>query len=251
MIKAIIVDDENASLEILSSLLSAFDKEIELCAACGNIDDAVQAIRQHEPEVLLLDIELGEGLSFEILECFPGVQFHVIFITAYDRYVLKAIKYHAFDYLFKPVIRTEFNAAIAKVMEDIKRKRPYPDVTALITELKGTNNSRIAVPNKNGLSYYFARDIIYIEADGSYSVMHLLGEKEVTITRKIKDFEKTMITMGFIRVHKSFLVNIEHIIELHRDDSGYVLMSNKAKIPISPKDKELIIQKIKLASHMV
>ncbi len=251
MIKTIIVDDEIASLEVLGSYIAAYEKEIRLCASCRTLEEAVEAIRRYEPDILLLDIELGSSLSFEILEHFPGMRSHVIFITAYDRYVLKAIKYHAFDYLFKPVIRAEFNAAIQKVMEDIRRLKPVPDITALITELNGKNSCRIAVPNKNGLSYYQTRDIIYIEADGSYSVMHLSESKAVTITRKIKDFEETLATKGFIRVHKSYLVNIEHISELHRNDSGYLLMDNQAKIPISPKDKEAIIQKIKMASHLI
>lgn len=251
MIKAIIVDDEIASLEMLGSYIAAYDKDIELCASCMNIEEAVQAIRQYEPDILLLDIELGGGLSFEILEHFPEMRFHVVFITAYDRYVLKAIKYHAFDYLFKPVIRSEFNATIGKMMENIRRLKPFPDVSALIAELKGANSCRIAVPNRNGLSYYEAGDILYVEADGSYSVMHLAGSKTVTVTRKIKDFEETLATKGFIRVHKSFLVNISHISELHRDDSGYLLMANQARIPISPKDKEAIIQRIKKVSHLI
>ena len=251
MIKAIIVDDEIASLEILSSYIGAFNKDIQLCCVCQNIEQAVSAINDFKPELLLLDIELGEGMSFEILEHFPDLRAHILFITAYDRYVLKALKYHAFDYLFKPINRIEFNEAIKKVLENIRKMHPISDFNALITELKSTNNFRIAVPNKSGLSYYNTGEIVYIEADGSYSIMHLKENKSVMVTRKIKDFEETLSTKGFIRVHKSFLVNIDCIIELHRNDSGYLLMSNKAKVPISPKDKEFIIQKIKMASHLI
>ncbi|HEY1045890.1 MAG TPA: LytTR family DNA-binding domain-containing protein [Bacteroidia bacterium] len=251
MIKAIIVDDETASLEMLSGFIGAFDKEIKLCSVCQNIDQALKSIREYEPELLLLDIELGEGLSFEILEHFPELRAHILFITAYDRYVLKALKYHAFDYLFKPINRIEFNTAIKKVLDNIRKMQPLSDINALISELKGVNKFRIAVPNKSGLSYYNTDEIVYIEADGSYSIMHLKDQRSIVITRKIKDFEETLSPKGFIRVHKSYLVNIDCIIELHRNDSGYLLMSDQAKIPISPKDKESIIQKIKMASHLI
>jgi two-component system LytT family response regulator len=251
MIKTIIVDDETASLELLSSYISAFRQDLILCKTCSTIPDAADAIRQYQPDLLLLDIELGDGVSFEILEQFPELKAHVIFITAYDRYVLKAIKFHAFDYLFKPVIQKEFDETIRKVITDIHLKRPSPDTVSLIAYLKGNISNKIAVPNRNGLSYFHTEDIIYIEADGSYSIMHFRQANTVTITRKIKDFEESLIHNGFIRVHKSFMVNIRHISELHRDDSGYLIMTNGSRIPLSPKDKELIISKIKMASHII
>jgi two-component system LytT family response regulator len=251
MIKTIIVDDEPASLEILRNYISAFENDIVLCASCSNMQDAIQAVNQYKPDILLLDIELGDGLSFEILERYPDLKAHIIFITAYDQYVLKAIKFHAFDYLFKPVIQAEFESTIRKALNNIRSMKPLPDTTALIAHLKGSISSKIAVPNKNGLSYYHKGDIVYVEADGSYSIMHMINTKTITITRKIKDFEESLVDNGFIRVHKSFLVNIQHISELHRDDSGYLVMEGGARIPISPKDKELIIQKIKTASHII
>jgi two-component system LytT family response regulator len=251
MIKTIIVDDEPASLEILRNYISAFKDDITLCASCSTMHEAIQAIQHYKPDLLLLDIELGDGLSFEILEKYPDLKAHIIFITAYDQYILKAIKFHAFDYLFKPVIQAEFEETIQKALKNIRSMKPLPDTMALLAHLKDNISNKIAVPNKNGLSYYLKGDIVYIEADGSYSIMHMTNRKAITITRKIKDFEESLGHSGFIRVHKSYLVNIRHISELHRDDSGYLVMEDDARIPISPKDKEAIIQKIKTASHII
>src|SRR4051812_93477 len=119
MVKAILVDDEVASLEMLRSELAFFADEIDVCASCAGIEEATRKIGLYKPEILLLDIELEEGLSFEILEQFPDLPVHIIFITAYDHYALKAIKYHAFDYLVKPVVTEELHAILRKIVKDI------------------------------------------------------------------------------------------------------------------------------------
>lgn len=115
----------------------------------------------------------------------------------------------------------------------------------LFDSMRGGFSRKIAVPGRSGLIYYNPDDIVYIEADGSYAIMHLSTLKPVTVSRKVKDFESSLADKGFLRVHKSYLANINHIAELHRDDSGYLIMSNQARIPISPKDKEQVIESIK------
>ena len=251
MIKAIIIDDEPASLELLGAYIVQFKADVTVCAKCSSMQEGIAAIAKHDPQILLLDIKLGDGLGFEILEKFPGLQAHVVFITAYDQYVLKAIKVHAFDYLLKPVVKSEFEKTIQSVISNIKNTKPIPDTASFISSLKDKLGHKIAVPSRNGLIYYRTTDILYIKADGSYSVMHLDKGKTSTISRKIKDFEDSLENHGFIRVHKSYLINLHHVAELHRDESGYVLMDDGSRIPLSPKDKENVIQKIKMASHLI
>lgn len=251
MIKAIIIDDEQAATELVKTLIYSFTSKIKVVHTSTAIPDAIQAIQKFQPEIIFLDIELRDGLGFEILEHFPKIEAHVIFITAYDNYAIKAIKFHAFDYILKPIMPEELQSAIQKVLAQIEEKTPLADAKALLTYLKNNAQNRMAVPGKNGLYYYQVDDVVSIEGDGSYSIMHLTDKKEVVVTRKIKDFEESLGESGFIRVHKSFLINSSHITQLHRDDSGYLLMSNGQKIPISPKDKEEIIRKIKMVSTII
>lgn len=251
MIKTIIIDDEPASLELLGVYIAPFNAELSVSAKCSSMKEGIEAIAMHHPDLLLLDIKLGDGLGFEILERFPGLRAHVVFITAYDQYVLKAIKIHAFDYLLKPIVRTEFESTIRSVISNIRKTEPMPYTAALISSLKDNLGHKIAVPSRNGLSYYKTNSIVYIKADGSYSVICQDNGKTTTISRKIKDFEDSLINDGFIRVHKSYLINLHHVAELHRDDSGYILMDDGTKIPLSPKNRESVIQKIKMASHLI
>jgi two-component system LytT family response regulator len=245
MIKLLLVDDELPALQVMETFLQPLREQVTVCGACTGIQQAVSSIAQHSPDIILLDVELGDGLGFEILEHFPHADMRIIFVTAHDDYILRAIKFHAFDYLFKPLEASELLLAVKKAMDDIRHKRPAQPSAALLDYLKARPAAKIAVPTREGLNYYSIADLIYIEADGSYAVMHFADEKPITITRKIKDFETALADKGFLRVHKSFLVNMNHITQLHREDSGYLIMSNQARISISPKNKEQIIGKIK------
>jgi two-component system LytT family response regulator len=251
MIKAIIVDDEIAAIEIVETLVRKFSEEIIICKACTEIEEAIREIRKHEPDIIFLDIELRDGLGFDILEAISEMEARIIFVTAHDHYAIKAIKFHAFEYILKPIIPEELHEAIEKVLLAIRKKNPKPDSLALLDHLKGMRLSKIAVPHKNGLHYYNIDNIVLIEADGSYTLMHLADKKSVMVCKKLKDFEETLSGTGFLRVHKSFLVNLNHIHEFHRSDSGYLVMSNGKKVAISQKDKEEIFALIRKSTYTI
>jgi two-component system LytT family response regulator len=252
VIKVLLVDDEIAALEMIKTLMLPFRDELEIVASCQSVGDAITNMERCEADLLLLDIELGEGLSFEILEHFPDMAAHVIFITAYDHYALKAIKYHAFDYLLKPIIAAELHMALTKAISDIRnRRRAQPSTQALLDYLKGSIRQKIAVPGRNGLNYFNLDDIVSVEADGSYVTMYLSNTAKVLVSKSLKDFETSLTGKGFLRVHKSYLVNIQHIASLNRDAGGYLVMTNAQRIPISPKDKDMIITNIKQLSNII
>lgn len=251
MIKAIIVDDEPSAIEIISTLIQANSNEIQVCSTCRNITDAVRDIQHFQPELLFLDIELADGSGFDILEQLPDLKAHIIFITAHEHYSLQAIKRHAFDYILKPVDPEEFGIALRKVTDSLKQHiaAPLPDI--LLQYFRNTNIKRIAVPNRNGFSYYNTDEIITLEAEGSYTRIHFSNNKQVLVSRGLRNFEVSLAGKSFLRVHKSFLVNMDHIAELHRDDNGYLVMSNGHKIYLSSKDKGEVIRKIKEHSNII
>jgi two-component system LytT family response regulator len=251
MTKAIIVEDEAASVNIIRRLTLQFDAEIEIVATASNVRDAVLELSRHDPDILFLDIELGDGLVFEILEQLPHLKARVIFITAYGHYALKALKAHAFEYLLKPLVPEELYVVLHKVLEDIRDKQLGPDTKSLLSYLKEDAVKKIAVPSKNGLHYYLINDIIYVEGEGSYTKLYLANAKEVIITRRIKDFEKCLAGKGFLRVHKSYLVNVSHISELHKDDGGYLLMANGRQVPLRTRHREEIIAQIRESSYVI
>jgi two-component system LytT family response regulator len=251
MIKAMIIDDEKASIEVIKALTEKLCPEIQIVATADNVKKATEEILHFEPDILFLDIELGDGLGFEILEKLPDLSARVIFITAFEHYAIRAIKFHAFEYILKPILPEELESVLQKVVSDIKKKTFAPDTQALLRHLKGDSVKKIAVPSKNGLHYYLIDNIVCIEGEGSYAKMYLVDTKTVMVTRRIKDFEECLADKGFLRVHKSYLVNVNHICELHKDDGGYLLMSNNKNVPIRMRDREGIISLIKDSSYVI
>lgn len=249
MIKTVIIDDQPAAGEVIETLLAAFSNEICVCQVCLNIPDAIAAIHKHEPDIVFLDVELADGSGFEILEKFPGLRARVIFVTAYEHFAIKAIKHHAFDYLLKPVSPDEFNIVTHKAIGDVKKVTPVQDVTTLLRLIK--EPQKIAVPDRHGLQYYAVDHIVLLEAQGNYTEMHLSTARPVLVSRLIKDFEAILSDKGFIRVHKSYLVNMNHVSAYRREDSGCLLMSNGRKIPISARDKENVLSRLKAGSNMI
>lgn len=245
MIKAIIVDDEQAAGEVICNLIHSFTTAVEVCSICHTIEHAIQDIQRFQPGILFLDIELAEGSGFEILERLPGLQCKVIFVTAYEQYALKAIKHHAFDYILKPVVPAEFKELLDKVLKP--EKSAVIDSNMLLRFLQEQRPQRIAVPMRNGFQYYDVQDIIMLKAQGSYTSIYLQGSREILVTRILKDFETSLAGGGFLRVHKSFMVNTAYITELRKEDNGHLLMSNGELVPISAKDRELILHQLQAA----
>lgn len=251
MIKAIIVDDEPSAGEIISTLIQTNTDEVQVCCICQKIADALKNIHQYQPDLLFLDIELADGSGFDILEQVPDLDARIIFITAHEHYSLQAIKLQAFDYILKPIDPEEFKAALHKVIRNLKQQIAPPLPDTLLHYLRNLNTRRIAVPNRNGFSYYNIDEIVTLEAKGSYTCVHFSNNKQLLVSRGLRDFEVSLAEKNFLRVHKSFLVNMDHIAELHRDDNGYLVMSNGSKIYLSSKDKVAIIKKIKEFSNII
>lgn len=242
MIKTIIVDDEPAAIELIKVHLAAFAGNIEICCACNSVADAIAQTKLHAPDLLLLDIELGDGLSFEILEQLPGLKAKVVFITAYDHYALKAIKFHAYDYILKPLIPAEITQTLANITEDAARQA---DHSQLLQYLKNERVQKIGLPVRNGLEYYATNDIVYIRGEGSYATVFLTDDRKVVVSKNLKDFEQHLSGIGFLRVHKSYFVNTKHIHQLHKNDGGYIIMSDNSNIPLGSKDRNVIVERIK------
>jgi len=208
MIKAIIVDDEPSALEMISSLLKAESSEIEVCNTCANIDDAIREIAANKPDILFLDVELADGTGFDILDKFPDLKAHVVFITAYEHYSLKAIKHHAFDYILKPIAPEEFRKTLNEAISTIK-SLPVQD-NYLLDYLRKLETKKIALPARNGYKYYDIDRIILLEAEGSYTRIYFTDGQNVLISKGLRDFEVPLQGKGFLRVHKSYHINITH-----------------------------------------
>lgn len=245
MIKAIIIDDEPYCCDILFAMLQTYCPEIEVVSICNNGMDALTAIRQHAPNLIFLDVEMPKMNGFEMLEQIPAINFHLIFTTSYDQYALKAIRFSAIDYLLKPIDREELIKAVQKVKDRIQLPIPQ-QLEILMQKLRQPANpvNKIALPAMEGLQMIPVDTIISCESDDNYSKIQLKNGKKMLVTRSLKEMEEILEQYSFIRVHRSYLVNLNEVEKYIKGEGGYLIMSDGSMVDVSRNKKEQLLKKL-------
>ena len=246
MITAIIVDDEPYSCEGLATLLERYCPDIKLLDACYSGADALKAIKEQIPDLLFLDIEMPGMNGFEMLQRLPAINFSVIFTTSYDQYAIKAIKFSALDYLLKPVDKDDLQAAVKKTMHKSQETLPQ-QIEILLQKLDHPSISvnKIAIPTMEGLQMLFVENIIRCSSDSNYTILFLKNKQKVIASRTLKEIEEMLEDYPFLRVHHSYVVNLNEIEKYIKGDGGYLLMSDGSNIDVSRSRKEALIKKLK------
>ena len=246
MITAIIVDDEPYSCEGLATLLERYCPDIKLLDACYSGADALKAIKEQIPDLLFLDIEMPGMNGFEMLQRLPAINFSVIFTTSYDQYAIKAIKFSALDYLLKPVDKDDLQAAVKKAMHKSQETLPQ-QIEILLQKLDHPSISvnKIAIPTMEGLQMLFVENIIRCSSDSNYTILFLKNKQKVIASRTLKEIEEMREDYPFLRVHHSYVVNLNEIEKYIKGDGGYLLMSDGSNIDVSRSRKEALIKKLK------
>jgi two-component system LytT family response regulator len=244
MLKAIIIDDEPYCCEILAAILDAECPQVQIMSVCNNGENALAAICQYAPDLIFLDVEMPRMNGFELLEKLPVINFHLIFTTSYDQYALKAIRFSALDYLLKPVDREELKKAVQKAEE--RMEIPIPQqLQLLLQKLKPSQPiNKIALPTIDGLQMIPIDSIVFCESDDNYSRLILKNKKKILVTRSLKDIEEMLEPYSFLRVHRSYLVNLNEIDKYIKGKGGYLLMSEGSSVDVSKNRKESLMHKI-------
>jgi len=243
--KVIIVDDEPAVRNTIASLLHESFPDIIISATAGTIGEGHTAITEHQPDILFLDVELPDGLGFDLLKKVSPVHFRTIFITGHQEYALDAIKVSALDYILKPIDQDELRSAIEKAREVINHEEEQLKLLALSENLQGKKVlKRIILKTSEALQLISVSDIIRAEADSNYTHFHLAGGKHIIVSRTIKEFESMLAGSGLIRVHQSHLVNLNFVDKFIKRDGGYLKLKDGSSIPVSPNLKQKVLQAI-------
>ncbi len=233
-ITAIIVDDEKFNREQLRIKLETYFPEIEIAAMCENGSEANRAVQVHNPDLVFLDIEMPVLNGLDFLRQFKDPMFEVIFITAYDQYAIRAIKFSALDYLLKPLDVDELQAAVNRFLE--KRSKGIDNKSLLknlIHNLKSAKQSeyRLAINSTEGTHFLNTEEIIRCEADSNYTLFHLHKRNKMISSKTLKEYEDLLTDHNFIRVHKSHLVNRKFIKALSNE--GYVILTDDSHVEVS------------------
>ena len=240
--KALIVDDEISNLQNLQQLLQTYAADVEVCAVAENVDEAIKAVKLHQPELVFLDIQLHGQSGFELLKQLDVINFEIIFVTAYDQYGIQAIKFAALDYLLKPIDIDELVAAVDKARKAIQQKKKNERLQYLVEYLNDTKpiNPRIALPLFGETRYVNISDIIRCEADNTYTRFMFDGGEQIIVSKTLKEYADLLADHGFLRTHQSHLVNMAYIKSWLREDGGSLLLKDNTKIPVSKLNRDKV-----------
>jgi len=245
MIKAIVIDDEKNSREYIETVLQDYCPDVEVIASADSAATGIEAIKEHGPDLIFLDIQMPGGDGFDLLEKFPQPSFDVIFITAYDQYAVKAFKFSALDYLLKPIDSDELVAAVSKVRQKDSGNLSQNTIHTLLENLNPNNMyNKIALSTSAGMIFVRVIDIIRCQADGNYTNFFFTNGNKLMISKSIKEYEGLFSDNNFVRIHKTHLVNLNHVESYHKDEGGYVIMVDKARLEISRRKKDEFLEKI-------
>jgi two-component system LytT family response regulator len=245
--KTVIVEDEQKSREMLAGLILKNCPGIEIIGLAKDVNEGVELIKKHKPELVFLDISMPDGSGFDLLEKVQGQKFELIFATASDAHAIRAIKYSACDYLLKPIDVDELKAAVEKAKSRKLESNPgMENLQFLIQQLKrpDDNFQKITLPTGNAFEIVSLKDIIRCEADTSYTIFYLADKRKLMVSAGLKHYEELLPEADFIRVHHHHLINMNHVLRFLKVDGGYAVMSDGSQIEISRRKKDAFLEKL-------
>ncbi len=234
--RAVIVDDEQEARHVLRVMLERHAPEVKVLAEASSVAEALTAIDLYAPDVVFLDVQMPGGDGFDLLRKLGTWTFDVIFITGSQHHAIQAIRFSALDYLMKPVLGDELRAAVDR---HVAKRASGPDQQKqLLENIAQPDERTMKLTLTSGDRSYFVdpAEVVWCEADVNYTNLHLKDERRFVSARTLKDYEDMLTPLGFLRTHRSYLVNRAHVD--HLDRSGFVVLSNGKRVEVASRRRE-------------
>ena len=246
MLNAILVDDEESSLSSLREKILRHCPQVNIIAACGSAQSAIEKIDTLHPDLIFLDIEMPVMNGFLLLQQLQFKDFELIFTTAYGHYAIKAIRFSALDYLMKPIDIEELKSAVKKAEDKKEHKNTQQQIGLLLENMLPKKNTyqRIAIPTAEGLQFIKLNEIIYLEANINYTSFFLSGHEKYIASRTMKDFEEMLPPDIFLRIHHSYIINKNFAEKYIRGEGGQVVLSNGVVLDVAKRKKAEFLKAI-------
>lgn len=236
--KVLIIEDEEQSVSALRSEIAMHCKNLQIIGVAKSVNEAIEKIDTLQPELVFLDIQLSDGLGFEILDYFKQrLFFQVIFTTAYSQYAIRAIKFSALDYLLKPIDAEELVIAVNKAQKISKKDATAKIENLLYNQSQSPVRKKIVLPTLEGITVFEVASIMKCSAEGNYTSIYFTNGKKMLFSKTLKEFEELLCHSGFERIHNSHIINLDHLVSFVNKDGGYVILSDKSTLPVSQRKK--------------
>ncbi|MEO6130770.1 MAG: LytTR family DNA-binding domain-containing protein [Saprospiraceae bacterium] len=247
-IKSILIDDEPRGLSSLQKLLEFHCPEVEVMQACRRTAEAKAAIEKFNPELVFLDIEMPGKNGFELLDELPEIDFEIIFVTAHIDYTTQALHLSAVDYLLKPVDEELLMEAVKRAAKRIGSKKDNQPLETFIHNMQqsgSTQKMKLCIPFSKGFQVVDIQKILYVEGNGNYSNIYFTDRPMICASKTILAYETLLQDCHFVRIHKSYVVNLDHIVEYIKGEGGNVILLGGKEIEVSRRKKELLMRRMR------
>ena len=242
MIKALVIDDENRTRDLICKMINSFGLNIEAISGGENVKSGIASIQKHQPDIVFLDIQMPDGTGFDVLKALPEKNLEVIFITAHEEFAIKAIKFSALDYILKPVDADELKSAVERAIESLKNGGDEKQYEALNNNMQPNQKRKLVLKTQESVHVVDLDTIIRCEADRNYTLFYLVDGKKILVSKTLKDYETLLSAHNFIRVQQSHLVNIDYVARYDKGNGGSVVMKDDSEVPLSPAKREIFFK---------
>ena len=243
--KILLIDNEKEIRLVLKDMVTAWSKGEHLIEEADGVATGIEKINSFAPDIVLLDVEMNDGTGFDLLKQLINPSFQLIFTTAHNQYAIQAIKFSAIDYLLKPIDPSDLNSSLQKAKENISNKSLQNQLAVLMKQFSPKPEADRQLVLKDIDKTYFIKmhDILYCEAEGSYTKFYLSNSEPIFVSRNLRYYEELLSPAGFFRTHHSCLVNPAKIkIYDRKTDSGTLILEGGHTIPVSQRKKEMVLQ---------
>jgi two-component system LytT family response regulator len=243
MLHTLIIDDEDHMRDSLVKLLARYCPQVIVAGVANGVQSGIRAINEIHPDLVLLDIQMGDGTGFDLLNSLPNIDFKIIFITAFDHFAVQAFRFSAVDYLLKPVNPELLAEAVNRAGQLIQEYHNL-QMQALQENLKNVErqNKKIILKTTENIYLLDLNSIISCESENNYTCVYTTDGEKILVSKTLKDYDSMLTGCGFYRVHKSYLINLAHIKRFEKQDGGFIILTNDLKIPVASRKREEMLE---------
>jgi two-component system, LytTR family, response regulator len=244
----LLIDDEPRGLNTMQKLLELNCPDVSIVGTCTHVDDAIEKINQLHPDLVFLDIAMPVKTGFDLLREFEEPEFEVIFVTAHNNFMIEAFHFSAVDYLLKPVEDDLLVDAVKRAKKRIIEKSGNKNIETFLHNVRhrqSPRNMKLCIPSLKGFQVVELDDILFAEASGNYTNFYFSNQPFICTSKPIHEYEELLHDNGFVRIHKSYLVNLLHVKEYLKGEGGSVILSNGKEVEVARRKKDIFLGKMK------